>query len=222
MYRAKYSFTFGEHLNHLFLKTVSKIFKSEFKDRGSKFIGYIFPTPSEEEFDEQLQKLKSEFWDASHHCYGYRIGAEDTTEFSSDDGEPSGTAGLPILNQLRSFEVVDVSSVVIRYFGGTKLGKSGLIEAYGSSTKLALESAQLHSIQLVQFVKVSYPYSQENEINKMVLDHELVEREAQYLTDVSKLFACPIDKTKTLKKRMEALEHLNIKHEMLYKSYIYI
>ncbi|MBO6571316.1 YigZ family protein [bacterium] len=208
-------------MNH-FLKTVTEIFTSEFKERGSKFIGYLIPAKSEEEFDEQLQKLKTELWDASHHCYAYRIGASDTTEFSSDDGEPSGTAGLPILNQLRSNELVDVCAVVVRYFGGTKLGKSGLIESYGESIRLAIEAAKLLEIKLVQFVQVTYPYSQENTINKLILDYELEEQEADYLANVSKLFACPVKNVSTFKASLEALEHLSISHKMLHKSYIYL
>ena len=166
--------------------------------------------------------MKTELWDASHHCYAYRIGASDTTEFSSDDGEPSGTAGLPILNQLRSNELVDVCAVVVRYFGGTKLGKSGLIESYGESIRLAIEAAKLLEIKLVQFVQVTYPYSQENTINKLILDYELEEQEADYLANVSKLFACPVKNVSTFKASLEALEHLSISHKMLHKSYIYL
>ena len=208
--------------NPSFLKTVSDIFTSEFKERGSKFIGYLFPAKSEHEFDEQLQKLKTELWDASHHCYAYRIGASDTTEFSSDDGEPSGTAGLPILNQLKSSELVDVGAISVRYFGGTKLGKSGLIESYGESIRLAIDAAKLLEIKLVQFVQVTYPYSQENAINKLILDYELVEQTAEYLAEVSKLFACPLQNISILKNSLEALEHLSISHKMLHKSYIYL
>ncbi|MEQ8578039.1 MAG: YigZ family protein [Balneola sp.] len=197
------------------------MFTSEFKERGSKFIGYLFPAKSEEEFDEELQKLKTELWDASHHCYAYRIGANDTTEFSSDDGEPSGTAGLPILNQLRSNELVDVCAVVVRYFGGTKLGKSGLIEAYGEGAKQAIEAAKLLEIKKIQFVRIVYPYSQENAVNKLILDYELEEQEAEYLADVSKLFACPVKNISTFKTSLEALEHLSVSHKMLHKSYIY-
>ena len=204
------------------MKTVSHIFTSEFKERGSKFIGYLFPAKTEKEFDNHLQKLKTELWDASHHCYGYRIGASKTIEFSSDDGEPSGTAGLPILNQLKSFELIDVGAVSVRYFGGTKLGKSGLIESYGESIRLAIEAAKLLEIKLVQFVQVTYPYSQENVVNKLILDYELVEQNAEYLADVSKLFACPIQNTSVLKNSLDALEHLSISHEMLHKSYIYL
>lgn len=111
--------------------------------------------------------------------------------------------------------------MVVRYFGGTKLGKSGLIESYGESIRLAIESAKLLEIKLVQFVQVTYPYSQENAINKLILDYELVEQTVEYLAEVSKLFACPIQNISILKNSLEALEHLSISHKMLHKSYIY-
>lgn len=142
-------------------------------------------------------------------------------EYSSDDGEPSGTAGLPILNQLRSYDLVDIGAVVIRYFGGTKLGKSGLIEAYGNGAKLSIKDAELLQIKLVQFVKVSYPYNQENTMTKMILDHNLVENSSTYLADISKEFACPIDLISKFEEDLEAVEHLGIEFEMLHKSYIY-
>lgn len=219
---SKYSFTFNTLIKPTILKTVSKIFTSEFKDRGSKFIGYIFPSKTEEEFNHHLQSLKSDLWDASHHCYGYRIQPTDTIEFSSDDGEPSGTAGLPILNHLRSSELIDVGSVVVRYFGGTKLGKSGLIEAYGKSAQLAINSAKLREIKLVQFIEVNYPYTHENVIGKLILNFGLIEQKAEYLTDVTKLFACPLENIVRTKKELQAIKHLSIKSQMLHKSYIYL
>jgi len=116
---------------------------------------------------------------------------------------------------------VDVCAVVARYFGGTKLGKSGLIEAYGEGAKQAIEAAKLLEIKKIQFVRIVYPYSQENAVNKLILDHELEEQEAEYLADVSKLFACPVKNISTFKTSLEALEHLSVSHKMLHKSYIY-
>lgn len=110
----------------------------------------------------------------------------------------------------------------MRYFGGTKLGKSGLIEAYGESAQLAINSAKLLQIKLVQFIEVTYPYSQENVMNKLVLNYELVEQKAEYLANVTKLFACPINNIARAEKELQAVEHLSINHEMLHKSYIYL
>ncbi|MEP2445866.1 MAG: YigZ family protein [Balneola sp.] len=207
-------------MNH-FLKTVSNIFTSEFKERGSKFIGYLIPAKSEEEFDEQLQKLKTELWDASHHCYAYRIGASDTTEFSSDDGEPSGTAGLPILNQLRSNELVDVCAVVVRYFGGTKLGKSGLIEAYGEGAKQAIEASKLKTVIPCVWFEVSYEYSEENIIQKLRQDFQLHEKDSEYLENVILTVAAPKELSDSFKNRLEELAHLSISFKKLDSGYYF-
>jgi putative IMPACT (imprinted ancient) family translation regulator len=123
---------------------------------------------------------------------------------------------------LRSNELVDVGAVVIRYFGGTKLGKSGLIEAYGEGARASIKIAKLLTIKLVQFVEITYPYSQENVLNKLVLDHSLIEQSAEYLADVTKTFACPIESISNFKKGIASVEHLSIIHEMLHKSYIYV
>ncbi|MEP0007311.1 MAG: YigZ family protein [Balneola sp.] len=207
-------------MNH-FLKTVSNIFTSEFKERGSKFIGYLIPAKSEEEFDEQLQKLKTELWDASHHCYAYRIGASDTTEFSSDDGEPSGTAGLPILNQLRSNELVDVCAVVVRYFGGTKLGKSGLIEAYGEGAKQAIEASKLKTVIPCVWFEISYEYSEENIIQKLRQDFQLHEKDSEYLENVTLTVAAPKELSDSFKNRLEDLAHLSISFKKLDSGYYF-
>ena len=123
---------------------------------------------------------------------------------------------------MRSNELIDVGAVVIRYFGGTKLGKSGLIEAYGDGARLSIKNATLLQIKLVQFVQITYPYSQENTINKLVMDYSLIEQSAEYLTNVSKTFACPLECVSDFRKGIASVEHLSVDHEMLHKSYIYI
>tara|TARA_R110000868_G_scaffold37111_14_gene131668 strand:+ start:80178 stop:80696 length:519 start_codon:yes stop_codon:yes gene_type:complete len=169
-----------------------------------------------------LEQIKTEYQNASHHCYGYRIDPVSLIEFSSDDGEPSGTAGLPILNQLKSFEVVNAGIVVVRYFGGSKLGKPGLIQAYGETAKLCLEKTSLKEINHVQLFRIEYPYTFENLINKMVLNHELSEQDSQYFEQVTKIFACPVKKSTDFEQELESLAHLPITYQMLYKSYISI
>ncbi len=203
------------------MKAIKKNYISEFKERGSTFTGILFPCKSEEDFDSKLQKIRKEYWDASHHCYAYRIDPERAIEFSSDDGEPGGTAGLPILNQLKSEDLIDVGAIVIRYFGGTKLGKPGLIEAYGSSIKICIDKAELKKILRVKFFEVEYAYDQENLLNKLVLDFQLIEQSADYSASVKKQFACPLEISEKFEKELISLEHLDIKFDEYKTGYVF-
>lgn len=122
-------------------KTIESESIGEFKDRGSKFIAYAYPAYNEEEWQARLLEVKKNHIKARHHCYAYRIGLDKNNFRANDDGEPSGTAGRPILGQIDSFDLSNVIIIVVRYFGGTKLGTSGLINAYKTSAAEALKQA---------------------------------------------------------------------------------
>jgi uncharacterized YigZ family protein len=124
-------------------KTLSKESMAEYKDRGSKFIAYAYPLSIEVDFTVFLEKLKKEHPKARHHCFAWRLGMDSNRYRANDDGEPSGTAGRPILGQIDSFGLTNVGVIVVRYFGGTLLGTSGLIEAYRESTAEALRNAEI-------------------------------------------------------------------------------
>jgi len=115
-------------------KTVSKISEGLYKDKGSKFIAITYPVKIEEDVKNILKENKKKYYDARHHCYAYSLGHPNQKTRSFDDGEPSGTAGKPILNQITSFGITDVLILVVRYFGGTLLGTSGLVHAYKTAT----------------------------------------------------------------------------------------
>ncbi len=202
------------------MNAIIKRTEASIRERGSKFLGYLFPCANEEVFSDELNALKSKFPDANHHCYAYRINPNRITEFSSDDGEPSGTAGLPILNQLKSFNLINAGIVVVRYFGGTKLGKPGLIQAYGDTAKDCLNTASLMKIIPVQLFQFSYPYSEELLFNKISSDFELKEQSAEYTDIVEKTVACPTEKADSLKKYHKTVKHRGIGLEELAKSYI--
>ncbi|MDF2192507.1 YigZ family protein [Paraflavitalea sp. CAU 1676] len=160
--------------------TVDKPGTAEFKDRGSKFIAYAWPITSVDEFKARMEEVKKEHPKASHHCFAYRIGTDKNTFRVSDDGEPSGTAGKPILGQIDSKELTNVLIVVVRYFGGTLLGVPGLINAYKMSASLVLQMVPVTQ----RFIEVPYivhfDYSQINDImmvvkqtNSTVIEQEL-------------------------------------------------
>ena len=114
-----------------------------FKDKNSKFFGYAFPVKSEEEIKSYLEALKKQHHSARHWCYAYQLGTETTNYRANDDGEPNNSAGMPIYGQIQSFNLTNVLVVVVRYFGGVKLGVGGLINAYKTTAQLALESSNI-------------------------------------------------------------------------------
>jgi len=153
-----------------FYKTISKPAESNFRDHASKFIGYLYPVRNEEEVKQHLSELKKQYYDATHHCYAYRLGPKGEIFRANDDGEPSGTAGKPILNQLLSAEVTYVLAVVVRYYGGTKLGVPGLINAYKEATKEALSVAVFVDETVNEQFEVSFEYAAMNEVMRVVKD----------------------------------------------------
>jgi len=151
-----------------FYFTIEKEASAEFKDRGSKFIGYAFPISSVDGFKEKLNEVKKLHPKATHHCFAYRLGLDGNTFRVSDDGEPSGSAGRPILGQIDSKELVNVLEIVVRYFGGTLLGVPGLINAYKSAAALALQMTPLVQRQVEQELVVQFDYTQMGEIMRVV------------------------------------------------------
>ncbi|MEP6712509.1 MAG: YigZ family protein [Ferruginibacter sp.] len=147
-----------------FYYTIDQPATAEFKDRGSKFLGYAFSILSADDFKKQLQLLKKEHLKAVHHCFAYRIGTDGNNFRSSDDGEPAGTAGKPILGQLDSKGLTDIAIIVVRYFGGTLLGVPGLINAYKTTAALVLQMVPIIQKQIEIKYSLQFDYTQMNAI----------------------------------------------------------
>jgi uncharacterized YigZ family protein len=190
------------------MQTVTNIFTTDYRVKGSKFLGNIFPCGNETEAEEALQNIKSEHPAATHHCYAYICNPHRITEFSSDDGEPGGTAGLPILNTLRSRNLMNVLLIVVRYYGGTKLGKSGLIDAYTHSAELTIESSVKKKLIPIKTFKITYDYPQQNQIDKLKNNFTWIELDSVYLEKVVLEFGCPISETDRFESRLQTLRHL--------------
>jgi uncharacterized YigZ family protein len=152
---------------------VSPSDESLFKDRGSKFYGYAFPVTSEEEIKTHIENLKKQHHTARHWCYAWQLGKEYNTYRANDDGEPSNSAGMPIYGQLQSFDVTNVLVVVVRYFGGTKLGVGGLVQAYKTAAQLALEKSKivLRTINVPFLLKFDYP--EMNVVMRIIKDENI-------------------------------------------------
>jgi len=164
-----------------FYYTIEKPSIAEYKERGSKFIAYAFPLDTASSFKNQLQQLKKEHPKAEHHCFAYRIGIDGNNFRSSDDGEPSGSAGKPILGQLDSKQITNTSIVVVRYFGGSLLGVPGLINAYRTAAAIALQLTPIVQKQVETNYTIQFDYTQVNEIMMLLKQYQcsIVRQEMQ-------------------------------------------
>ena len=153
-------------MNHY--KTIEKSSVAEYKDRGSKFLAYAFPIESADDFKKRLKQLKEEHPKAAHHCFGYRIGVDGNNFRSGDDGEPSGSAGKPILGQIDTKELTNIAVIVVRYFGGTLLGVPGLINAYKTSASLALQLTGIVQKSVLAYYELHFDYTLMNDVMMVV------------------------------------------------------
>ncbi len=143
------------------------------KEKNSKFFGYAIPVTSEEEVKENLERLRKEHFSARHWCYAYQIGTEKIQYRANDDGEPNNSAGMPIYGQIQSFEVTNILVVVVRYFGGVKLGVGGLISAYKTAAQMALENATIIEKTIDKHFIISFGYAHMNKVMRIIKEKNL-------------------------------------------------
>lgn len=144
-----------------------------FKDKNSKFFGYAFPVTSEDDVKQHLNDLKKQHHQARHWCYAYQLGTETIKYRANDDGEPSNSAGMPIYGQIQSFEITNVLVVVVRYFGGVKLGVSGLINAYRTGAQLALEHSDIVERTINKDFLITFDYKHMNKVMRIIKEKQL-------------------------------------------------
>lgn len=154
-------------------KTIAKLSQGLYKEKGSKFLAFAYPVSSEEEVKAYQQKLKKEYYDARHHVFAWRLGIKEDNCRASDDGEPANSSGPPVLGQIRSFELSDILIIVVRYFGGTKLGIPGLINAYKSAAKEAIENNAFIFKTITQTYKISFAYEDMNIVMRKLKEENL-------------------------------------------------
>lgn len=161
-------------------KTISAPSEGLFKDKGSKFIAYAYPVTSEDQIKEIVQAIKKEHYSARHHCYAWRLGHEKLLFRANDDGEPSSTAGKPILGQIQSFDLTNILIVVVRYFGGTLLGVSGLINAYRNAALDAIDRAEIVEKLVEKQLLIEFDYGVMNDVMKLFKDEKLPQVDPQF------------------------------------------
>lgn len=154
-----------------------------YEDKGSKFIALTFHVANEQEIKETLTSVRKKYHDARHHCYAFRIFPEKEYSRSSDDGEPSGTAGKPILNQILSYELYNILIIVIRYFGGTKLGVSGLIKAYKSAARDVIQNNKIIKSHVTSLIQLTFEYPKMNQVMRIIKEENIKIIERDFATN---------------------------------------
>lgn len=184
-----------------------------FKDKGSKFFSYAYPVKSEEEVKSHIDQLKKEHHSARHHCYAYILGHKKDIYRANDDGEPSNSAGKPILGQIQSKNVTNILIVVVRYFGGTLLGVGGLIQAYKESACNALENAEFVEVIVKDRIHISFTYNDLNNVMRIVKEEDLEIESSKMELSCEYVLLCRKSRTHWVAERLTS--YLNIKVKTL-------
>ena len=192
-------------------RTIKSPSEGFFKDRGSKFIARAFPVESESQVKEILAMLRQEYYDARHHCYAYILGADKSAYRINDDGEPSGTAGKPIHGQLLSYDLTNILVVVIRYFGGTKLGIPGLINAYREATKDALNQADIIEKIVTERVVITYDYPLMDVVMRYIKEKNIEIAETVFELDCKVVLNVRKSKTDEIISAFKSIHGVNVK-----------
>ncbi|MBP5367341.1 MAG: YigZ family protein [Bacteroidales bacterium] len=175
--------------------TIAKSGEGLYKDKGSKFLSFAFHIETEDEADDLRRQFKKKYYDATHVVYAFRLGAEGEKFRAADDGEPSGSSGMPVYNTIRSKNLTDVIVLVVRYFGGTKLGIPGLIDAYSQAAALALDNAETVEKTITQSITVEVPYSMVNFVMRVIKDNSLTVSEMSGDTSCRITIAVPLNQS---------------------------
>ncbi len=201
-------------------KTVKQYGEGEFEEKKSRFLGKIKPVSTEEEAIAFIESIKKQYWDARHNCYAFIIGEHSESIRCSDDGEPSGTAGKPMLEVLQNNGLKNVVAVVTRYFGGTLLGTGGLVRAYTQATQAALEEAQIATMTLMSVLEIRTDYNAIGKIKYMFAQADTLVMGEEYGVDVAVTIAVPVTEKETMQKKI--VEATNGKAVMEEKEQIFI
>lgn len=192
-------------------RTVKDSSKGFFRDRGSKFLAFLFPVNTEEQIRKHLGELRVEYRDARHHCYAWKLGTGNEHFRANDDGEPSGTAGRPILMQIIKHELTNVLIVVVRYFGGVLLGTGGLVNAYRTAAADAILQAEFVTRTVDEHLLINFPYAAMNDVMRILKEEQAEQVEQQFDNDCKVKIAIPLERSPRLKGRLDALPQVNFR-----------
>lgn len=192
------------------MKTIQSPSEGLYKEKGSKFLSFAFPVKNVEEIKTILENYRKEYYDARHVCYAYMLGEERTEFRSNDDGEPSGTAGRPILGQINSFELTDILVIVIRYFGGILLGTGGLVTAYKEATADAIKNAEIVEKTIELPLAIHFSYELMSEVSRLIKEFDLQISHQKFEIACDMTFSIPKENFENIKNRFENIYGIEI------------
>ncbi len=192
-------------------KTITEISEGSFKDKGSKFIAKAFPVESEDEIKTYVEFLKKEYYDARHHCYSYVLQPDQSIYRENDDGEPSGTAGKPIHGAILSNGLTNILIVVVRYFGGTKLGVRGLINAYKTAAQEAIAANTIVEKTINDIYEVKFEYPLMNPVMRIIKDENLEQLKTEFLESCTIEFIIRQKESKRIFEKFKKMHQIDIK-----------
>ena len=190
--------------------TLSKDSEGFYKEKGSRFLGFAYVVKDEEQVKEKLAELKKKYYDARHHCYAYILGEEGDIFRANDDGEPGHTAGDPILGQIKSNNLTNTLIVVVRYFGGTKLGVSGLINAYKTAAADTIANNTIHENLMLTELKIHFEYALLNRAMKLVKDYELEIISQKMELSCEMILGVRISLVETIRSKLKDLHEIKV------------
>ncbi len=193
-------------------KTIKSSSEGTYKEKGSRFLASAFPVVNQEEIKPIIERIRKEYHDARHHCYAYMIGRDRLIWRINDDGEPSGTAGRPILGQINSFGLTNILIVVSRYFGGTLLGVSGLINAYKTAAAEAIRNAEIVERTLHDYYDIDFPYTSINDVMKILKEEDAGQSGQSFELECTIIVNVRVSSREKLIKRLSRVEGLKYRY----------
>ena len=191
-------------------KTIRSVSQGLFRDKGSRFISFAVPVKSAEEIKQNLDEYRKKYHDARHHCFAYMLGSERDVWRVNDDDEPSGTAGKPILGQINSFGLTDILIIVVRYFGGTLLGTSGLINAYKSSAYDALIHSTVIELNVMNYYLAEFPYDIMNKVMKIIKEESIIQSDQDFGLECRTILSFSVESDERILAKFGSLEKVKL------------
>jgi len=198
-------------MDYFSFRTITKPAEGQYKEKGSRFLGFSYPVTAEAEIKAHVSQLAKKYFDARHHCFAWVLGADKKSFRAFDDGEPNHSAGDPILGQIRSRDLTNVLVVVVRYFGGVKLGVGGLISAYRMAAGEALDAAEIIEKEVTATLQLTYGYEATPEIMRLIKEFDLVIQSQNFETDCRLIAEYKLRDKEKLSEKMALMVAMGVK-----------